>query len=122
MKNIKKLLKQTGWWLFFLFGYVVILMLLNYTRLFTYSTIVKFNYICVSIILLIFGILTGRKCDKKGYIEGIKLGSIISIALLILNIIFLRTFSLKIFLYYILIIISFTIGSIIGINLKKAKK
>lgn len=122
MKNLKKLLKQVGWWFFFLFGYVFILMFLNYTKLFTYYTIVKFNYICVSIILLIFGILTGRNCDKKGYIEGIKLGSIISIALLILNIIFLRTFTLKIFLYYLLIIISFTIGSIIGINLKKAKK
>ena len=122
MNKAKKLLKQVGWWLFYLFGYVVILMLLNYTKLFTYSTIIKINYICVGVILLIFGILTGRTCDKKGYIEGLKISSIIVLILLILNIIFLRVFSLKNFIYYILIIMSFTIGSIIGINLKKTSK
>ncbi len=122
MKNIIKTFKKVGWYLTYLFLYVVILMLLNYTKLFTYSKLVKLNYIFVAIILLIFGISTGRTCEEKGYIEGIKVGSIIVSILLLLNIIFLRVFSIKTVLYYLLIIFSFTIGCIMGINIKKAKK
>ena len=121
MKNIIKTLKIVGWYLFYLFAYVVTLMLLNYTKIFTYSKIVEFNYVCVALILLVLGILTGRACNKKGYMEGVKISGIIVGILLLLNIIFLRIFSIKIFLYYILIIFSFTIGCIMGINLKKTR-
>ena len=122
MNKVKKLFKQAGWWILYLFGYVVILMLLNYTKLFTYSTLVKFNYICIALILLASGILAGRSCEKKAYIRGIELSGIIVLVLFLLNIIFIRSFNLKTFMYYLLIIVSFTIGSMIGINLKKTRK
>ncbi len=122
MDKIIKTFKRVGWWLFFLFGYVIILMLLNYTKIFTFSTIVKFNYVCVSLILFIFGFLTGKSCEKRAYIEGIKISGIIDIVLIILNITFIRIFNLKTLIYYLLIMISFTLGSMIGINLKKVKK
>ena len=67
----------------------------------------------------IFGIMNGKTSVKKGYIEGLKLGGLIILILMILNLIFYRKFSLNIFIYYLIIIASSTFGSVIGINLGK---
>lgn len=80
------------------------------------------SYIIKDIILLIIvaisSLFLGKKKEKKGYLEGLKFGSLISLTLLLLRIIIKRNIILKKILFYLLIIISSIFGSIIGINKK----
>lgn len=119
MNKLKKYIKLSSTWSVFLLLYLIVLTLLNYTQILKFNSIIKVNFVVISIVSFIFGILNGRVSTKKGYIEGLKLGSIISFSLFLLNIIFIRKFSLSIFIYYLVIIVSTTFGSMIGINLKK---
>lgn len=98
---------------------------------FIFTTLSYFNVIkdgIISIIkiiipiisLLIGGYCIGKRSKKKGFLEGIKLGCIFSILLVIINVIFLNnSFKAKYLLFYIILIISAVLGSMIGINRKK---
>ena len=119
MIKLKKYVKLSITWFGFLLLYLFLLTILNYTQMLKLSSIIKLNFVFISIVTFVFGILNGKNTEKKGYLEGLKLGSIISLSLFLLNLIFIRKFSLSIFIYYIVIIISTTFGSMLGINLKK---
>ncbi len=118
MEKVKKYVKPT----LILFGLIIvylgILLSLAYTGALGLKGIFIINSIVMTIILLILGIRTGKKTSKKGYLEGLKVGGITVIILLLMNLIFYRSFSLVLFLYYLVLIASSTIGSILGINLK----
>ena len=119
MNYLKKYSKIIFTWSIIIIIYLIILTLLNYFQIMKFNTIIKLNFIIVSIITFILGILTGKKTTKKGYIEGLKIGGIIMGLLFVLNLIFIRRFSLYTFAYYLTLLASATFGSMIGINLKK---
>ncbi len=97
--------------------YLIILCILHYTGLLKLSTISKINFVLVAVSFLIAGIKLGKKASKKGFLEGMKLGFIALLILNILNLIFFRNFNLYTLMYYLLILSSSIIGSMIGINL-----
>lgn len=101
------------------FIYMLLICIMNYTGLLKLSTISKINFVVIALIFLIEGIKMGKKASKKGFLEGLKLGGITILVLLILNLIFYRNFNLYCLMYYILILASSTIGSMIGINLHR---
>ena len=82
-----------------------------------------FNWIILIIpiiSLFIGGTYLGANTVNHGYLEGIKLGLIIISTFLLASIIAFKTvFSFKQFIYYVIIIISSTLGSMFGINKKK---
>ncbi len=119
MEKLKKYLKPTLWFLGTFILYLVILLVVNYTGVIKLNSIVKINFVVISIITLILGVIEGKKTSKKGYLEGLKIGGIVISILFLLNLILYRSFSLYILLYYLVIIASTTIGSMIGINLKR---
>ena len=91
---------------------------LSYNNIFSDKTLIIIQFISLFIIIFIESFYLGKSKDKKGYIEGIINGSIISLFFLIINIIFKKKISIyKIIIYFIIIIISM-IGSILGINKK----
>lgn len=70
---------------------------------------------------LIGGFLVGKKSEKKGYIEGIKLSIIFLVITMIINYFILDTpFKFKTLLYYIILTISCMFGSMIGIIKKQS--
>ncbi len=119
MNKVKKYIKPTITWIIFLLLYLLLLVLLNYFQVLKFTTITKINFIVVAIITLILGVTLGKRADKKGYLEGIKFGLIFIGILFILNLIFVRSFSLHMVVYYLIILASSTIGSMLGINLKR---
>jgi len=119
MQYLKKYGKIIIVWLLISIIYSITLTLLNYFQLFKFDTIIKINFIIVSFITFLLGILIGKNSSKKGYIEGLKIGSLIILILLLLNLIFIRNLNLYIFIYYLTLIASSTLGSMVGINLKK---
>ena len=80
-----------------------------------------FKMIIPTIALLIGGYYIGKKSIKKGFIEGLKLGLTFSIIIVIFNFLaFNNSFEVKYLLFYIILIISAILGSMIGINRKRA--
>ncbi len=103
-----------------LFILLFIATIFNYFDLFSYK-VMHISIIIVPIIALILGgLYIGKKATKKGYLEGLKLGLLFSILLLIINLILGEGINLKDIIFYLILIISCIFGSMIGINLKKS--
>lgn len=70
--------------------------------------------------MLIGGFYIGKRSNKKGFLEGLKLGLIFSSILIIFNYLaFDNSFKFKYTLFYLILLISSILGSMIGINRKK---
>lgn len=69
---------------------------------------------------LIGGIIVGRNSKSKGWLEGLKLGLILSILFLLISFLgFEIKFEIGNIIYYLIIVIITTFGSMIGINYQK---
>jgi len=69
--------------------------------------------------LFIIGFSYGKKAEKKGYLEGLKIGGCLIFLMIIINLIFYQTgFSFERIIYYSVLILSSTLGSMMGINKK----
>lgn len=118
MSNIKK----------YLFSFLttlitIILTLLLITTLYYFNLISPTAYNIIKIIVLLItlfinGLLLGKNSQKKGYLEGIKLSIPLVLLFFIITLIN-KSFTLKVLLYYIIIILTTSFGSMIGINKKK---
>ena len=119
-----KYLKNLG--LSFLYIIGAILVLTFITTIFSYFNILNdkvtsiIKIIIPIIAMLIGGFYIGKRSLKKGFLEGLKLGGIFSLVLIIFNYLALNnSFKFKYMLFYIILIISSILGSMIGINRKK---
>lgn len=70
------------------------------------------------IIMIISGIILGLNIKDKGYIKGLIYGAIISFTMFLLSFILMSDHSIYNILYYIIIIATTTLGTMIGINKK----
>lgn len=120
MKTLKKYGKTIG--IFFL----CIIALSFLISLFNIANILytKGSDIMIMIgMILIFGFIGlhfGRTATQKGYLEGLKIGTSLILILIVINLLFYRNgFSLERFIYYVVLILSSTFGSMIGINKKR---
>ena len=89
----------------------------NYFNIISNASIFKILIPIIS--TFVGGFIIGIKSNKKGFIEGLKLGSIFVLTLLILSVI-LHQFKFKSILYYLILITTTSLGSMIGINIKKS--
>lgn len=70
--------------------------------------------------MIIGGIIIGKNSNKKGFIEGLKLGLIITILFLLFGYLGIKyNYKLNDIIYYLILVTSSTLGSMIGINKKK---
>lgn len=101
----------------FLLGLTFISTLFNYINLFG-NTFVNILKVIIPIIsLFVGGFVIGKRTGKKGWLEGIKLSLIFLAFLTIFNYLALDySLSLKTVIYYFILIISTTFGSMIGVN------
>ena len=66
------------------------------------------------------GIYIGNRTNKKGYLEGLKVGIISIIIFLIISYLaFDKVINIKNIIFYFILLISSVLGSMIGINKKK---
>ena len=83
-----------------------------------------YNIIKMIIVLLslfINAYLLGKSSTKYGLVEGLKLGGIILIIMFILKITTNSSFDIRTIIYSIILLLTSSIGSIIGINKKENK-
>ncbi|MBR3229975.1 MAG: TIGR04086 family membrane protein [Bacilli bacterium] len=117
MKSLKKIIKSTIITTITFIILTIILTAFNYFNLLNYKIINTFKLIIPICSIFIGGYLIGKKSEKKGWLEGIKFSLIISILLFLITIL-LNKFKLEYLLYLVIIAVSGTLGSIIGINKK----
>jgi len=120
-----KYLKKLGFSFMYIISSILVITfvitLFNYFNIISDKIISIFNILIPIISLFIGGFYMGKHSNKKGYIEGLKLGLIFSLFLLIFNFLGLNnSFKLKYLLFYLIIIISSIFGSMIGISKRKA--
>ena len=107
--------------LFFLVPFLVLTLLITilyYFDILNNQIIKYFKIVIVILSCLLGGFIIGRSSNSKGYLNGIKLSSIIIVIFLILNLI-LGGFKWYHLVYYLIILVTTTIGSMLGISLKK---
>lgn len=119
-----KYLKNLSFSLAYIIGSILILTFI--TTIFSYFNIMNDKIVSIIKIIipvisfLIGGFYIGKKSLKKGFLEGLKLGLIFSIILVIFNYLALgNSFKLKYLLFYLILNIASILGSMIGINRKK---
>lgn len=115
----KKILKSILTFFIIILVGTLFLTLFNYFNLLPAKIISILKLILSLTSMFISSYKLGKQSEKKGYIEGLKLGSIIILIFLILVII-LDKFTLKSLLYYLILLLTSILSSMIGINRKKS--
>lgn len=111
----KKILKSLLIFFTIIFIGTLLITLLNYFSL-IHSNIISILKLLLPISsITIASFLLGKQSEKKGYIEGLKLGIIIILIFLTL-ILLLDRFTLKSLLYYLILVLTSILSSMIGIN------
>lgn len=101
----------------FLLGLTFISTLFNYINLFGNTFINVLKVIIPVISLFVGGFVIGKRTGKKGWLEGLKLSLIFLAFLTIFNYLALDfSMSPKTLIYYIILVIATTFGSMIGVN------
>ena len=76
----------------------------------------------VAISMLVGGIYIGSKASKKGWLEGLKIGLEVIILLFVVSYLaYDKGVNIKSIIYHFILIMSSMLGSMIGINKRKAK-
>ena len=120
MKYLKNLGISFLYIIAFIFVLTFITTLLSYFNIMSDKVTAIIKIIIPIISMFIGGIYIGKRSLKKGFLEGLKLGSIFSCLLIIFNYLALNnSFKFKYLLFYLILVISSILGSMIGINRKK---
>ncbi len=105
------------------FFFNLILTLLYYFNIIGANVNSYLKLIFMAIIMITGGLIIGLKADKKGWLEGIKIGGIVICLMFLVSYLgFDKSLNIKSIIYYVLLILSSMLGSVIGINKKSSQK
>ena len=119
---MKYFMKYLGYYVISLILLIFICSLLN---------LVGVNSTITNLILFIFnatlffviGLKSGKNANNKGFLEGLKLGGLFLLVLIIISLFTNKTiFSLSKFIYYLVLMLAIIAGGSIGINKKNSQK
>lgn len=122
MTNLKKYSMRLAYTFLSLGFSVLFITTLYYFNLINENTYKVFKIVVLIINLFISGFILGREAKSKGFLEGIKLGLMIIPIFLIVTLLIKEPLKLTVILYYLIILITSTFGSMIGMSLKKETK
>ena len=92
---------------------------LSYFNIIGNGAIKIFELIAIIISMLIGGIYLGKNSNKKGFLEGIKIGLAMIVILFIFGYLaFSKGISISSLIFYAIVLVSSVLGSIFGINKK----
>ncbi len=119
MQNLKILGKSFLIYLITIFLFILLLNTFYYFNLLSLKTLSFLLFGIQLIVLLFISITLGKKATKRGFLEGLKLGGIILFFYFLLYVLgFNGNLSLKLVIYYFILLLTSILGSMIGINKK----
>lgn len=120
MKQLKLYGKKLGIALLGMIILTLILSILNFFGIFIGKISHVISFLFMLALCFYMGLTSGKLAEKKGYIEGLKIGGLLVLFLLLIDLIFFCSpFSLRRMAYYFILLLTCTISSMIGINKKK---
>lgn len=117
-------LKNIGKSLLYIFSIIIIstflITILNYFNIIGSKIVAILKIFIILISMFIGGYSIGKNSKQKGWLEGLKLSGIVVVILVLFKYLGLQDkFSINHLIYYLILVISCTLGSMIGINRKK---
>lgn len=101
----------------------LVVTILNYFNIFGSKLVTFFKIVIALISMFVGGFIIGKNSKQKGWLEGLKLGLIVLLILVLLNYLILRqSFEIKNLVYFLILLSSSIFGSMIGINKKVQDK
>jgi putative membrane protein (TIGR04086 family) len=116
---MKKFIKPLLYSLAMLFILTFIISLLNYINVISGLPLKIIKIIIPIISYFIAGFMIGKSCDKKGWLNGLEIGLILTVILVFINFLLKNKINILFVLYYLSLNIISVISSMIGINRKK---
>ena len=117
MRYLKNLGRTLLYMLVIVLVFTLIVTLFSYFNIFGDNITKIMKFIIPTISTFIGGIMMGKRANKKGIIEGVRL-SFILIALLMLLSVILSSFKPQSIIYYLIIMVTTIFGSLIGVQKK----
>lgn len=111
--------KRLLWTFIILFISLIAISTLYYFNLISPNTYKVLEITILLLSIFINSFILGKKSNKRGYLEGIKFSSIIIVLFIILSIILSEALMFRNIIYYLIIMITSILGSMIGINKRK---
>lgn len=115
-------LKKIGKFILITFGSIIILGLILNTLY--YFDVINNNIYNIMKMVIVLGVLfinalfLGKSSNKYGIVEGLKLGAIFLLVMIILKLITNSSFDIRTFIYSFIILLTTSVGAVIGINKK----
>ena len=118
MNYVKKMIKSY----FYMIGSILVLTfivtLFNYFDIINNAVLNVLSFIIPLIGSVLGGFIIGKNALKNGWLEGLKIAIIFVFIIFIFNLIFIHNVNMKDVIFYILMVISSVLGSMLGINKK----
>ncbi len=118
MEKIKKYIKPIIYFYITLLSYLIIITTLNYFNIVNYKTVSLISFIVTILLFMMVGFMSALRSNKKGYINGLIVGGFNIILFLFLAFILGTNPKLNIVIYFLILLLSSTIGGMFGINYK----
>lgn len=119
MAKLKFYLKDILYFFGILFLVLMILTFLNYINLIDYKMVSIISFIVTIILFLYSSVRVARKSERKGYKSGLIFSSINILIFMLLSLIMGAKINWSVIIYYLILLISGTLGGMVGINIKK---
>lgn len=116
MEKIKRYIKPMIYFYVTLLSYLIIITILNYFNVVSYKSVSLISFIVIILLFMMIGFMAALKSKKKGYINGLIVGGINIILFLLLSFILGAKLKINILIYFLILILSSTIGGMFGIN------
>ncbi len=111
-------IKSLFYFLIIFFSLLFIITIFYYFDILSNNGIKYFKIITIILSCFLSGFKIGKQAKDKGYLKGLTLGSIILILFFLISL-FTKGFRLQQLIYYLIILITTTIGSMVGILKEK---
>lgn len=117
---LKNLLFSILYFILFIIIANIFITLFNYFNILNIGIIKILKFLIPISAIAINSYILGKKSVKKGFLEGLKLGSLIVIIFLLITLV-TNTFNYKSLIYYLVMILISILSSMLGINRREEK-
>ena len=122
MQKIKKYIKPILYFYLILLIYLILGTTLNYFEILDYKSLSIISFIFIILLFMFIGFLVASKSNKLGYINGLIIGAFNIILFLFITLILGQNPKITITLYFLILLLSSTIGGMFGINYSNKNK
>lgn len=118
MKKSIFIIKGLGYFYLSLLLYLLLVSTLNYFNIINYKILSTFSFVFMILLFMYSGFYVAKKSERKGYVNGLIVGGVNIVLILLLSILLGENPEISVGIYFIILLLSSTIGGMFGINFK----